>query len=245
MNDGRPIIDRYRRSLSIPRRLMPSLLALHAGKEPAGDVLSELQRGGVFTATRLDPLVGSLVDAITNPTLVVTVEVDTLDPLVKPELATIWRSGEKGVLGRSDKDGRFELIQIEVPLLPFHLAQVVRLTPRSQPEFTGSFTIPARALAAVETIVHSNPVEAEREMSAAGVDAAWTDRWVAALIMRRSMWAMESIWLGDHRRRSEARLSVLDGGFTGYWRLSHEDDLVRIAPSHFDDMMHRLAALLP
>jgi hypothetical protein len=245
MSDSRPVIDHDRRSLSIPRRLMPSLLALHAGKQPAGNAVTELRLGGVLAATRLDPLVGSLVDAITNPTLVVTVDIDAFDPLAKPELATIWRSGDTAVLGQSDQRGRFELIHIDPPLLPFHLAQIVRLTPRSQPDFSGSFAVPAPTLAAVETIVDTNPVRAERELAAAGVGAAWVDRFLAALVMRRSMWVVESIWLGDRRRRTEARLSVLDGGFTGYWRLSHEDGRVRVAPNRFEDMMRRFAALLP
>jgi hypothetical protein len=149
------------------------------------------------------------------------------------------------VLGQSDQRGRFELIHIDPPLLPFHLAQIVRLTPRSQPDFSGSFAVPAPTLAAVETIVDTNPVRAERELAAAGVGAAWVDRFLAALVMRRSMWVVESIWLGDRRRRTEARLSVLDGGFTGYWRLSHEDGRVRVAPNRFEDMMRRFAALLP
>lgn len=246
MSEGQPVVvDRDRRSISIPRRLMPSLLAVHAGKQPHGAAISELREGGVIAATKLDPLVTTLIAVITNPALVVTVEVDDFDRDTRPELATIWRNDETAVVGRGDNRGQFQLLQIEPHLLPFHLAQTVRMVPRPQPTFSGSFAVPAGTLAAVESMIGTDPARAERELAAAGVATVWVDRFVATLIMRRSMWAVESIWLGDRRRRVEARLSVLDGGFAGHWRLSHSSSRVTITPSNFDDLMRLLAALLP
>jgi hypothetical protein len=245
MSESPPIVDRRRRSISIPRRLMPSLLAVYTGREPAETALLELRQGGVITATKLDPLVRTLVGVITDPALVVTAEIDDLIRAAKPRLATIWSNQHAAVVGSVAREGWFELIQIEPPLLPFHLAQVVRLSPRSHPSFSGAFTVTVRTLTAVESIVATDPIRAERELSAAGVGPPWVDRFLAALIMRRSMWAVESVWLGDRRHRREARLSVLDGGFTGYWRLSQVDDEVQVTPCGFEDLLARVAALLP
>lgn len=243
--NGEPLVDHSRRVISIPRRLMPSLLAVHAGRRPESAMLSELRAGGIITPTRLDPLVHSLMSVITNPTLVVTVEVDDPDPTGPPRLATIWRNGDTAVGGSSNHRGRFELVQIDPPLLPFHLAQVVRLVPRSQPTFAGSFRVPMGTLSRVEAFAATDPIRAEHELVAAGVTAPWVDRMLATLIMRRSLWAIESIWLGDRRRREEARLSVLDGSFAGYWRLSHRDGYVTVTPTDFEDLMRRFASLLP
>jgi hypothetical protein len=224
---------------------MPSLLAVHAGRQPHDAAITELREGGVMTATKLDPLVNTLVAVITNPTLVVTVELDEFGRDYMSELATIWRNDDTAVIGGKDSRGQFQLLQIEPHLLPFHLAQAVRMVPRPQPAFSGSFTVPAGTLNAVEAMITTDPSRAERELAAAGVATVWVDRFLATLIMRRSMWAVESIWLGDRRRRVEARLSVLDGGFAGYWRLSHNNGRVTVTPNNFDDLMRLLAALLP
>ncbi|MGA9595144.1 MAG: ESX secretion-associated protein EspG [Acidimicrobiia bacterium] len=242
---GEPLVDRGRRSVSIPRRLMPSLLAIHSGRVPAAAMLTELRAAGIMAATRLDPLVSSLVSVITNPTFVVTLEIDNARPAEKPELATIWRNGSTAVLGCRDHDGRFELIQIDPPLLPFHLAQAVRLVPRPQPAYAGSFRLPIATLTRIESMITTDPLRAEQEMTAAGIAAPWVDRMLATLIMRRSLWTVESVWLGDRRHREEARLSVLDGSFAGYWRLSHRDGYVTVTPTSFDELMNRFAALLP
>jgi hypothetical protein len=224
---------------------MPSLLAIHAGRRPESASLTELRAGGIISTTRLDPLVHALVSVITNPSLVVTVEIDGPDPADRPRLATIWRNGDTAVGGSRDQGGRFELIQIDPLLLPFHLAQVVQLVPRAQPRYTGTFRVPIGTLTLVESFAATDPSRAERELAAVGVAAPWIDRILATLIMRRSLWAIESIWLGDHRRREEARLSVLDGGFAGYWRLNRRDGHLTVTPTDFEDLMRRFAALLP
>jgi len=224
---------------------MPSLLAIHAGKLPEPATIAELRAGGVMTAMRLDPLVRSLVSVITNPDLVATVEIDRPEPSELPRLATIWRRDSVAVGGCGDGDGYFELSQIDASLLPFHLAQIVRLVPRPQPRYEGDFRIPIGTLTTVESIAATDPVRAECELASAGVADTWRDRILATLIMRRSLWAVESLWLGDHRRRQAARLSVLDGGFAGYWRLHHERGFVTATPCGFDDLMRRFAALLP
>lgn len=248
MTQHLPAIDHRRRSLTIPRRLMPSVLAIRAGKPGAADAVDELRARGVIAADSLDPLVADLVDVMTNPSLVVSAEARRVHAGVdvRARLSTFWRSGPRAVIGQTDDKRHFQLLQIEPMLLPFHMAQAVGMVPRPHPQFHGSFRVPASTLSVIETLAATNPTAAEGELAAAGVARQWADRLLAALLLRRSLWTVESVWLGGTTEREESRLSVLDGGFAGYWRLSTEpDDTVTVAPCSFDDLLVRIAALLP
>ena len=196
----------------------------------------------------LDPLVAGLVDVMTNPSLVVTTEVrlSSADTKSSPRLSTFWRSGPRAVIGQTDDRRRFQLLAIDPPLLPFHMAQAVGLVPRPHPRFRGSFDIPAATLSRLEELAATNPAGAEAELAAVGVSPTWADRLLAALLLRRSLWTMESVWLGSPTGREESRLSVLDGAFAGYWRLgAGPDSTIIVAPGSFDDLLARMAALLP
>jgi hypothetical protein len=240
------MIDYDRRSLLIPRRLMPSLLAAHGGSRPDASSLDELQASGLIASHRLDPLVRSLIDVMTNPKLVVTAEVIRgHSPTSKPaRLATFWRNGRRAVLGLTGDGNQFQLVEIEAALLPFHIAQAVELVPRRQPRFSGSFAVPAGVLTKAEELIAVDPQRADVELSAAGVPRVWADRIVAALVLRRSLWVLESVWLGGTNGSEQARLCVLDGGFSGYWRLAESNDIT-VSPADFDELIHRIGALLP
>lgn len=244
MSGNQPFVDRLRRSLFVPKRLMPSLLAAHAGRVSATPAFAELETAGMISAHRLDPMVGELIDIVTNSTLVITVDVD-VSGSPHPGLATFWKSDDLAVVGHSNGEDSFELMAVEASLLPFHLAQIVHLVPRRRPVYKGSFTVPAQTLITVDSMATLQPRRAEHELAAAGVAPEWTDRILATLIMRRALWTVESIWLGDHRSREEARLVVLDGGFAGYWRLSERHGVVTVKPVGFDELMRLLEALLP
>ena len=246
MIDPRPgtTIDHSRRSVSVPRRLMPSILAIHAGKHPeAGNTLAELRAGGIMATERLDPLVTTLVEVMTNPTLVITVELagDT-----NAQLATFWGTPHRAVVGLTDDRLHFQLIQVEPTLLPFHLAQTTGIHPRPDLPFAGSFSIPASALHKAETVIAKQPAAAAAALRSARVPQEWAQRFLHAMALRRSLWTVESVWLGRGSTRDECRLSVLDAGSGGYWRFgSSEDGIVVVSTTSFDDLMRRLAALLP
>jgi hypothetical protein len=246
--NGLPAIDHYRRSLSIPRQLMPSVLAVHAGSRPAAAAAAALRAGGIMANASLDPLVTALIEVMTNPSLVVTSELSRAEgaELTKPRLTTFWSNGSRAVIGHTADRRRFQLMQVERALLPFHMAQAVEITPRPTPQFAGSFSVPTHALSKIEGDVSTNPARAEAALIAAGVSPEWTERLVAALLMRRSRWTIESVWLGHTAGRDESQISVLDGGFAGYWRLATATDGdVTVTPTTFDDLLRRLAALLP
>ncbi len=240
------MIDYDRRSLLIPRRLMPPLLAAHGGRRPDALALDELRASGLIASRNLDPLVRSLIDVMTDPTLVVTAEVVRgSTPEAQPSrLATFWRNGGRAVLGLTGDGADFQLVEIESALLPFHIAQAVDLVPRRQPRFTGSFSLPAGTLTTAEDLIAIDPERADAELSAAGVPRVWADRIVAALVLRRSVWVLESVWLGNSDGSRKSRLCVLDGGFSGYWRLAGSNGIT-VSPADFDDLMHRIGALLP
>ncbi|MCP4964216.1 MAG: hypothetical protein GY926_03175 [bacterium] len=223
---------------------MPSILAIHAGKRPRPDTtVAELRAGGIMATERLDPLVTTLVEVMTNPSLVITVE---LSRDANPKLATFWGTPHRAVLGLTENRHRFQLIQVEPTLLPFHLAQTTGLDPRPEPPFSGSFAVSASALHTAETSAARNPDIAAAALRGAGVQQEWCDRFLGALVLRQSLWTIESVWLGRDSMRDECRLSVLDAGSDGYWRFgSSEEGIVTVSTSSFEDLMRRFAALLP
>jgi EspG family len=244
MTRRRPTIDRDRRTLSIPRRLMPSLLAMQTGTVAEPAAVAELRAGGIVSAGHLDPLASDLLDVITGPSLVVSVDVDRRPET--PRLVTFWRTGDRAVVGTTDAKRRFHLTEIAADLLPFHLAQATGIRPLAQPHYEGSFVVPARVLAAAEETAGSDPARTESALVAAGIEPLWAERFLAALLLRRAVWTAESVWLRGIDGRGGVSLSVLDGGHAGYWRLGPSNpDAITVTPSGFDDLMRRIAALLP
>lgn len=238
-------IDHSRRSVSVPRRLMPAILAVHTGERPGPDAaITELRKDGLMASRRLDPLLTTLIEVMTNPALVMTIEVARSRGL---RLATIWGTRRRAVIGMTDDRDRFDLLQIEPGLLPFHLAQTTGLVPQPRPPFAGSCSLPAAVLNLAEDLIIAQPERAEAALTGAGVPTEWADRILIALTHRRSMWTVESVWLGTGNGRSQTRLSVLDAGPAGYWLINDDGhgDRVQVAVSDFEDLMRRFAALLP
>ncbi len=240
----RPEINRALQTISVPRRLMPTLLAAHAGTWAAEPDVGELDAAGLVTGTELTPLVRTLIDVVAEPTLVVSVEVTKNGS--NPNLATFWSTGRRAAVGHCAAHNCFELTLLQPELLPFHVAQAVQLAPRRYPEYAGSVSLPPHLLARAEDLVKLDPAEIDTKWRAAGVSPCWVDRIVAATVMRRAAWTVESIWLGGRAGPIGSRLEVLDGGHAGFWT-------VRPTPSHgtlltpigFDDLLNRLAALVP
>lgn len=237
-------VDHARRSLSVPKRLMPALLAVHSG-EPlrATQKTAELEAGGLFTRGKLDPLVATLLDVMTNPTLVVTVESAGARSL---RMATIWGSRRRAVIGTTANQELFELLQIDPELLPFHLAQITELSPRPVPPFHGTVSLSRETLQRVEHLIPGNQRAAERQLRQAGIADPWPDWIVIALAHRRALWTVEAIWL-DGTDRHANRITVLDAGAAGYWTVLEDsaDTTVALAAIDFDQLFHRCCKMLP
>jgi hypothetical protein len=237
-------VDRARRSLSVPKRLMPALLALHTGEQlRATQTTAELEAGGLLARGTLDPLVATLLGVMTNPSLVVTVESAGARSL---RLATIWGSHRRAVIGTTADQDQFELLQIDPELLPFHLAQITELSPRPAPPFHGAVSLPRATLQRVENLVPGNQRTAERELRQAGIADPWPDWILTALAHRRALWTIEAIWL-DGTDRQANRITVLDAGAAGYWTVREDSagTTVALAAIDFDRLFHRCCKMLP
>ncbi len=236
-------VDHGRRFLSVPKRVMPAILAIHSGDRVTPAESAELEAGGILRRRALDPLVVALLDVITNPTLVVTVEAVGVST---PRLATIWGSEGHSVLGRTVDRHQFDLLQIEPDLLPFHLAQVTRLSPRPLSPFHGAVAMPRATLQRVEHLIARDQLAAELELRHAGLVDPWPDWLLIALAHRRALWTVEAVWLDGRERRVE-QMSFLDAGSAGYWLVKEDADRGSgaLVVSSFDQLLRSCAALLP
>lgn len=237
-------VDHARRSLSVPKRLMPGLLAVHAGEQlRATATTAELEAGGLLARGTLDPLAATLLGVMTNPTLVVTVESAGAR---SKRLATIWGSHRRAVIGTTADQNQFELLQIDPELLPFHLAQITELSPRPVPPFHGATSLPRATLQRVERLVATDQHEAERELRQAGLADPWPDWILIALAHRRALWTVEAIWLHRSDRQAD-RVTVLDAGTAGYWTVDEDSagGKVTLAATDFDHLFHRCCRMLP
>ncbi len=239
-----PRIDPSLQTISVPRRLMPALLSAHTGTPATKSAAAALSAAGLVDGDELLPLVRQIIEVVTAPSLVVSVEVSR--EYAEPSLSTFWNSRSTAAVGRLTANGSFELALLQPGLLPFHVAQAVQLRPRRHPEFGGWVSIPKGLVSRAEDLIAAHPVEIHTEWRSAGVPDHWVDRIVAATTMRRAAWTIESRWLAAGSGPTGSQLGVLDGGHAGYWRVRPAEgrDTI-IAPIGFDQLLNRIAALLP
>jgi hypothetical protein len=239
MTADRPTIDYELGSISVPRTLMPSLLAAQVSRRQVPP--PELASSDLVASGRLDPLVISLLRVMTDPDLVLSVESRAAGEL---RLVTFWRCGTRAVAGYTGPGRRFHISLASTQFLPFHLAQAVSLVPCPQPQYTGRFTVPRNVLSSARRQAASAPGSAAEELVAAGISAEWSDRLVAAFLLQRNRWAIESVSLAAMRATSS--LAVLDAGHAGFWRLRPlGQDEIEVAPISFERLLDLLAALIP
>jgi hypothetical protein len=224
---------------------MPAILAIYAHDgDEENAVPRELETAGVVDQNRLDPLVTTLIDIMTNPDLVVTTEVADGSGV---QLTTVWATATQAVAGATRDRSQFELVQIEPGLLPFHLAQATGATPQPPPGYTGGCALPESALRSAETLVTSEPRRAAAALRAAGVSWTWADRVCEALAKKRAVWTVDSVWLGLNTRRPQPPLQVLDAGPAGYWRLRQRQspELLSMQVIGFETVLDLLFSMLP
>ena len=239
MTADRPTIDYELGSVTVPRTLMPSLLAAQVSSEQ--NSLPELASTGLVAAGKLDPLVASLLEVMTEPDLVLSVESQAAGNL---ELVTFWRRGSQAVAGTTGTGRRFHLSMVTAELLPFHLAQAVSLRPFAQPYYKGAFTVSRPVLAAARRTARTSAGTAANQLIKAGVSVEWADRLVAAFLLQRNRWAVESVSLESIRATSS--LAMLDAGHAGFWRLrSLGGSEIEVSPARFEQVLELLAALVP
>jgi hypothetical protein len=239
------LLDAGRRALVLPRRLVPVAMLLHTAAAPdaTGQPLArcELERAGITAGGRLHPLAASILGVVTEPRVVVSVEVTETGP---PSIATIWAEPRRAVLGRPVAGDGFELHEIAPALIPFHLAQLVELS-GSTTSATGRIVVPTALLHDVGDQLVLDPEAARERLRLAGVGPDVTERLVELHTRRAQTWRVASLWAGPDGSAHDDELVVMDAGEAGYWQVSTGDEETAFVPRELDDLLLRLRDLLP
>lgn len=242
------VLDAGRGTLTLPRRLVPTVMLLGThGTAATSRVrlqdLVELERAGITTDRQLHPQAADMLDVVTTPTRVITVEV-TIDE--RTDISTIWVRSTAAVLGRPTGPDLFQLGPLEVGLLTFHLAQLVTLGPRPDPPFAGSATVPAELLDELEPTWTEDPAHAVSCLIAEGLDPEWAERLTVVHNQRRSRWRISSLWIGEDGTPGDSEIIVLDAGVAGYWQVLPDAECrgqITLATRRFVDLLEVLQGL--
>ena len=242
------VLDAGRGTLTLPRRLVPTVMLLGTHGTAGADRaqlrdLIELERAGITTDRRLHPQAADMLDVVTAPTRVITVEV-ALDE--RTEISTIWVQRTAAVLGRPAGSGSFRLGPIEVGLLTFHLAQLVALGPRPDLPFGGSVTAPADLLDELDSSWTGDPAKAIARLIDEGVEPEWADRLTTVHRQRRSRWRIASLWIADDGSAGDSEIIVVDAGAAGFWQVLPDAEglgQITLATRRFVELLEMLQAV--
>lgn len=207
--------------LTIPRRLVPAVMLLGCGGVPPEPAAGELERAGITDGGRLEPGARELVEIMTDPDLVVSVDVTTRDG---SRLSTVWATGGRAVWGRPVEPDTFQLRPIEAITAPLLLAQLTGIGRRPEQPFTGSATVTVGAIDTALQWVGEDPETALGILMAAGTDEIWADRILIAHQHMRARWTVSSVSTRSTGGASVCETTVLDAGPAGYWRLTPAGD---------------------
>jgi hypothetical protein len=239
-----PVLDAGRGTLTLPRRLVPTVMLL--GSRPGAvehDAslrdLVELERAGIAPGRRLHPLAAAMLDVITEPRHVITVHVERAEGT---EISTLWIRHTDVVLGRPAGPEVFQLRPLEVGLLPFHLAQLVAVVARQEPAFDGSITIPAEVLDDGAAMAVADPDGAMAALLGEGVDAEWAERVVEIHQRMVARWRIGSLWVDRDGTPHDGAVEILDADTAGYWQVLTDPagDTITLAARRFGDILELL-----
>jgi hypothetical protein len=242
------VLDAGRGTLTLPRRLVPTVMLLGTHGAAAADRvqmrdLVELERAGITTDRHLHPQAADMLDVVTAPTRVISVEVSVGD---RTDISTIWIRRTTAVLGRPADADLFRLGPIEVGLLTFHLAQLVALGPRPDPPFAGSATVPAETLDALDGLWMTDPTRATSRLIAEGLDPQWAERLTAVHSQRRRRWRINSLWITEEGTPGDSEIIVLDAGSAGFWQVLPDAEgigQITLASRRFVDLLEVLQSI--
>lgn len=202
--------------LTLPRRLIPALMLLAAEGAPPPGAVAELERCGAAAGGMLSPEAAGLVAVMTDPDLVVSVEVTTRDATNR---STIWATSDRAVWGRPVDQDVYQLRSIDTVTVPLLLAQLTGVGSRPETPFSGSVTVAADALDAALDWQGDDPETALAILVSAGADPVWADRILIANQHRRAQWTVSSVWTERAGGHEVHEATVLDAGPAGYWRI--------------------------
>lgn len=211
---GAPRIDIPGRRLTLPRHLVPIALMLRrrAASAPGGDSMpgrAELENAGIAGERGLHPLAHRILTPMASPDMVVSVEVAEKGGR---RFATIWGRGSAATLGTAHDGDSFVLDEIEVGLLPFHLAAVTRLEVRPPPE-----SEPMIVAGAEVADIPAGGAEPLQD----GTEGSGGDLVLRLRAASRSRWTVSSLWGDAEGSVMNSSLEVIDAGPLGYWEVTH------------------------
>jgi hypothetical protein len=206
--------------LTLPRRLIPALMLLAADGAPPPAAVVDLERCGVASGGIVSPDAAALVGVMTDPDLVVSIEVTTRDAVNR---STIWATAERAVWGRPVEQDVYQLRSIDTVTVPLLLAQLTGVGRRPETPFSGSVTVAADALAAALDWQTDDPETALAILVSAGAEPVWADRILIANQHRRAQWTVSSVWVEQNGGHEVHEATVLDAGPAGYWRISRDE----------------------
>ncbi len=211
--------------LIIPRHLIPALLLAHQGAMAAiahdRTALTELEQCGATSGGHLTNAAADLVAVMTDPILVVSVEVTTPVEHIR---STLWGTDAEVVWGRPADHDTFELRRLDPLQAHLLLAQLTGLGHRPSPPFWGGVTVESATLTRALEVRPEEPDAAIRLLASSGVDDVWADRLLLAHDLIRAQWSVSSVWTGDPSGHRIAEIEVLDAGAAGYWRIERAGD---------------------
>jgi hypothetical protein len=239
------ILDAGRGTLTLPRRLVPTVMLLGThGTAAAGRLrlrdLVELERAGITTDRQLHPQAADMLDVVTAPNRVISIEVTNHE---HTDISTIWIRRTTAVLGRPAGSDLFQLGPIEVGLLTFHLAQLVALSPHPDIPFAGSATVPAEVLDELDDVWTEDPAHAASRLIAEGVDPQWAERLTVVHSQRRRRWRINTLWITDDGTPGDGEIIVLDAGSAGLWQVLPDAEglgQITLATRRFVDVLEVL-----
>ncbi len=230
--------------LRLPRHLIPTLMLLAVG-EPGtaapAEAVGRLERFGLVEEGRITPHGRTLVEIMTEATLVASMECLTAD---LPHRSTIWARDGQAVWGRPAQQDVFELRRIGAIEIPLLLAQIADVGRRPLPPFSGSVSVPVDALRAAA----GGDFDQETAFGilvAAGVEPSWADRLLIAYEHRRMEWTISSVWTDGDGAHGVAEATVLDAGPAGYWHVSAGEGVRSFAVGSLESVMRTIRRCVP
>ena len=212
-------------ALTIPRRLIPTLMLAHHDENAIGGdrslVFADLERHGVLAeGGGLTAEAHAVVGVMVDPTLVVSVEVAS--PLGR-QRSTLWGTEDLAVWGRPAAGDAFELRRVDPVEIPLLLTQLTGVGHRPPPPFTGGVTVETAALTTAIDWRGDDPDGALGVLVSSGVEPVWADRLLIAHDHLRTEWTVSSVAGPTNGEPHVVELHVVDAGPAGYWRIDDDE----------------------
>lgn len=238
-----PVLDAGRGSLQLPRGLVPVVMMLRTeGTVPidtkTAGAIAQLERAGITEGGALHPLAARMLDVVIGPNAMMSIEISSR---TVTRLATIWSSAQGVVLGHSLEGEMFELLPIERHLVPFHLAQLTRLSARRAGPPPGSVTAPLEDVPTDPN--HWSMKSVVGKLVAAGNDEAIVRQLAEAHRSHRWTSRITSLWSAGDGSASDQELVIMDAGDAGYWQITQVRDEMCFTVRTSDEILDMLALI--